>query len=40
LIERNAELEYIIDRDIKPKIEDGFAEIRNEMQSIKKKFKD
>jgi hypothetical protein len=36
LIERNAELEYMIDKDIKTKLEEGFSEVRAEIKSLKR----
>jgi hypothetical protein len=31
LVERQAELESLIDQDLKPKLEFGFAELRNDI---------
>jgi hypothetical protein len=36
LIERNAELEYMIDRDVKTKLDEGFSEMKAEIKSLKK----
>lgn len=36
LIERNAELEYTIERDIKTKLDEGFSEVKAEIKSLKR----
>ena len=36
LIERNTELENLIEGDVRSKIEEGFAELREEIRSLKK----
>ena len=39
LIERNTELENLIEGEVKSKIEEGFAELREEIRSLKKTVK-
>ena len=36
LIERNTELENLIEGEVRSKIEEGFAELREEIRSLKK----
>ena len=39
LVERNAELEYLVERDLKPRISDGFLELKSDIQSLKKSLR-
>ena len=39
MIERNAELEYLVERDVKIKLEEGFSEIKAEIKSLKRQNK-
>lgn len=39
LLDKNADLEYIIERDLKPKIEDGFFDLKQDIKSLKKTIK-
>ena len=36
LVERNVELEYLVERDLKPRINEGFSELKSDIQSLKK----